>query len=84
MQNELKTKIMITRKYLSDIFELLGDQIDLDAKKEIEGNTLPAAIKVDSIGVISLSVRNIEYEMKQIEDAINLAEDMEKELAKAS
>jgi hypothetical protein len=77
--SELKNKIMITRKYLEQVYELLSKQLDTDVV-EYDMNTLPGAIKVDSLGVISLSVRNIEYELKQIEDAISLSEDMEKQL----
>ena len=79
--NEIKTKLMITRKYLSQLYELLGKRLDGDVE-EYDMETLPGAIKVDALGVISLSVRNIEYELKHIEDAISLAEDMEKGLVK--
>jgi len=79
--NEIKTKLMITKKYLGQLYDLLGKQFDEDVT-EYDMNTLPGAIRVDTIGVISLSVRNIEYELKKIEDSISLAEDMEKGLKK--
>lgn len=79
--NEIKTKLMITKKYLGQLYDLLGKQFDGDVT-EYDMNTLPGAIRVDTIGVISLSVRNIEYELKKIEDSISLAEDMEKGLKK--
>jgi len=77
--DEIKTKLMIVRKYLSQLYELLGKRLDEDVEK-YDMETLPGAIRVDALGVISLSVRNIEYELKQIEDSISLAEDMEKGL----
>lgn len=72
---------MITRKYLSQIYSELSKQLDNDVTK-YDMDTPAGAIKTDAIGVISLSVRNIEYELKQIEDSISLAEDMEKELVR--
>ena len=79
--NEIKTKVMITRKYVSQLYELLGKEIDTDVN-QYNMETLPGAIKVDALGTISLSVRYIEYELKRIEDSISLAEDMEKGLKK--
>ena len=79
--DEIKTKLMITRRYLDQLYDLLGKKLDADVKQY--DRNLPADIRVDALGVISLAVRNIEYEMKQIETAISLAEDMEKGLKEA-
>ena len=79
--DEIKTKLMITRRYLDQLYDLLGKRLDADVKQY--DRNLPADIRVDALGVISLAVRNIEYEMKQIETAISLAEDMEKGLKEA-
>lgn len=73
--NEIKTRLMITRKYLNQLYDLLGKQLDTDVK-QYDMDTLPGAIRVDTLGVISLSIRNIEFELKRIEDSISLAEDM--------
>lgn len=79
--NKVKTKLMVTRTYLNQLWQALSEQLDIDAVN-YDMNSLPGAIRTDSLGVISLSIRNIEYEMKKIEDAVSLAEDMEKELVK--
>jgi len=72
---------MVTRKYLDQLYDLLGKRLDADVKEY--QRTLPADIRVDALGIVSRAVRNIEFEMKQIEDAISLAEDMEKGLKEA-
>ena len=78
--DEIKTKLMITRKYLEQLYDLLSKRLDADVKEY--ARTLPADIRVDALGMVSLAVRNIEFELKQIEDAISLTEDMEKGLVK--
>lgn len=77
--NEIKIKLMITKKYLDQLYNAVGKQFDTDIK-QYDMVTQPGSVRIDALGVISLSVRNIEYVMKQIEDSISLAEDMEKGL----
>ena len=79
--NSIKNRTMVIRKYMSQLYDLLGEQFDTDVK-DYELDTMAGVIRVDSLGVISQSVRNIEYELKKIEDSISLAEDMEKGLKK--
>jgi len=79
MISEFKTKLIITRKYLSQLYEILDKQMNNDVEK-YDLNTLPGAIKTDTLGVISINIRNIEYELKQIEDAVSLSEDMDRNL----
>ena len=79
MISEFKTKLIITRKNLSQLYEILDKQMNNDVEK-YDLNTLPGAIKTDTLGVISINIRNIEYELKQIEDAVSLSEDMDRNL----
>ena len=71
---------MIIRKYLEQLYGLIDKQFNIDVK-EYDRN-LPADIRVDTLGIISNSVKSIEFELKQIDNAISLAEDMEKGLIK--
>jgi len=80
--NEIKTKLMIIKKYLDQLYEAIGKQFDTDIK-QYNMTTQPGSIRVDALGKISQSVKNIEFELQQIEDCISLAEDMEKGLKKS-
>jgi len=77
--NEVKAKLMITRKYLDQLYEAISKQFDTDIKQYDIANQA-SSIRVDALGKISQSVKNIEFELQQIEDCISLAEDMEKGL----
>jgi len=77
--NEVKTKLMITKKYLSQLYDAIYIQFDTDIR-QYDMVTQTGNIRVDALGKISQSVKNIEFELQQIEDSISLAEDMEKGL----
>lgn len=77
--NEIKTRLMITKKYLDQLYDAIGKQFDTDIK-QYDMATQPGSIRVDALGKVSQSVKNIESELQQIEDSISLAEDMEKGL----
>jgi len=77
--NEVKTKLMITRKYLDQLYEAVGKQFDTDVK-QYDMATQPGSIRVDALGRISQAIKDIEIRLQLIEDCISLAEDMEKGL----
>jgi len=77
--NEVKTKLMITKRYLDQLYEAVGKQLEVDVKQYDMANQA-GSIRVDTLGKISQSAKNIEFELQQIEDCISLAEDMEKGL----
>jgi len=77
--NKIKTRLMIIKKYLDQLYGEVGKQFDTDIK-QYDMATQPGSIRIDALGKISQSVKNIEFELQQIEDSISLAEDMEKGL----
>jgi len=79
--NEVKTKLMIIKKYLGQLYGAVSKQFDTDIE-QYDMATQPGSIRVDALGKVSQSVKNIEFELQQIEDSISLAEDMEEGLKK--
>ena len=77
--NEVKAKLAITKKYLNQLYDLIGKQFNADIK-QYDIVTRPGSIRIDALGKISQSIKNIEFELQQINDSIGLAEDMEKGL----
>jgi len=77
--NKVKTKLMITRKYLDQLYEAVGKQLDIDVKQYNMANQA-GSIRVDALGRISQAIKDIEVRLQLIEDCISLAEDMEKGL----
>tara|TARA_Y100000310_G_scaffold90394_2_gene87663 strand:+ start:2872 stop:3120 length:249 start_codon:yes stop_codon:yes gene_type:complete len=77
--NEVKAKLAITKKYLNQLYDLIGKQFNADIK-QYDIVTQPGSIRIDALGKISQSIKNIEFELQQINDSIGLAEDMEKGL----
>jgi len=75
--NEVKTKLMITRKYLDYLYEAIGRQLDIDVK-QYNIASQAGSIRVDALGRISQAIKDIEVRLQLIEDCISLAEDMEK------
>lgn len=74
--DEIKTRLMITKKYLGQLYDAVDKQFDTDIK-QYDMATQPGSIRVDALGKISRSVKNIESELQRIEDSISLTEDME-------
>lgn len=81
MLPEITTKIMIINKYLDQLYTLLAEQLDCDVQ-DFDLDCKAGEVKLGSLGVIGESVNSIKYELKQIENAISLGEDMEKGLVK--
>jgi len=79
MMNEVKTKLMITRKYLDQLYETVGKQFDIDVK-QYNMASQAGSIRVDALGRISQAIKDIEVRLQLVEDCISLAEDMEKGL----
>ena len=79
--NEIKTRVMIIKKYLAQLYDQLDKQFHTDIK-QYNMISQPGSIRIDALGNISKSIRSIELELKQIEDSISLAEDMVKGLEK--
>jgi hypothetical protein len=76
---EVRTRLMMTKKYLVQLYQALAKTLDIDVA-EFELSCPAGEITVDALGKISLNIRNIEFEIKQIEDTLSLLEDMEKGL----
>ena len=77
--NETKTKLMITKKYLDQLYGSLGIQLEVDVK-QYDMDNKAGEIRITCLAKIAECKKNIDFELQQIENCISLAEDMEKGL----
>lgn len=64
------------------MYQALNKRFDLDFKAYESLVNDAGSIRITAIAEIAESIRGIEFELKKIETATSLAEDMEKGLAK--
>ena len=80
--NEMKTRLMILRKNLDQLYLALNSRFETDFKEYDSLTNTVGGVRIAALGEISSCLKDIEFNVKRIDDCVSLAEDMEPGLQK--